>query len=167
MHGGGLVTVTLLRDWKLPGCGVECYPRNHDPRAHELHGFLLATLTPPVRVVRTGGLTIDLETRRVMVDGKPIVTTPLEEVYLAYLAERLGRWCPARDVLRAVWGASSEYRVRALKKGGGYRYADTGMVTTFRNRLRKKLGPAARLIETMRTPHDGGSRSRLIDEEPT
>ena len=127
----------------------------------------MATMTPPRRVVRTGPLAIDIDRRRVAVNGEVVATTAREEDYLVYLAERLGRWCPNTDVAAAVWGRSGGRRVRTLRKDGGRRYLDTGMVRTFRNRLQRKLGPAGRLIATRLGSSNGGSESRLADEEPT
>lgn len=160
------MSVAALRDWRLPGCGDECYPRNHDPRAHELWGLLLATLTPPTRVIRTGTLTFDLDTRRATVNGVVVALGPNQEGYLAHLAERIGQWCRNADVLAAVWGLSSEHRIRALRQDGYHRYPDTAMVNTCRNRLRQKLGVAGRLIEVRSSPQVG-SASRLVREEPS
>lgn len=57
-------------NWRLPGCGEGCTPRRHDPYAHELHGYLLALRSPPIRKTQTGPLEIDLDTRTVRLYGK-------------------------------------------------------------------------------------------------
>ena len=100
--------------------------------------------------ITADGLSIDLERRRVTVDGSEIHLTPTEYSLLKYLAMHAGKVLTHPMILRAVWGA--EY--------GG----DTALLRTYINQLRGKLGddPAApRFIRT-----DPGVGYRFADPEP-
>lgn len=89
--------------------------------------------TPPV--VATGPMRIDAAARRVFVGGEPIALSRREFDVLLRLAERRGRVQTREVLLRDVWEAD----------------ADSGrVVDTMMKRLRKKLGPAAHLIRTVR-----------------
>lgn len=146
-----------IDSWRLPGCGTECRPAWHDPHRHEAYGLLIALLTPPSRVVRTGGMTIDLDARRVDVDGAEVRLSLREWGYLAYLAEHVGQWCFNEDVLRAAWGeAWVDPLVRTRADGQRFR-SDTHLVNMVRCRLRARLGGAGSLIVASR----GRSGSRL------
>ena len=72
---------------RLPGCSERCTRWGCNAEAHEAHGFLLGRLsrvTP--RVVRTGGLAVDLVARRVAVHGSEVTLGGREWGVLAYLA---------------------------------------------------------------------------------
>lgn len=158
------MSVAMIDSWRLPGCGADCHPRRHNPHAHELWGLLLATLTPPTQIVRTGPLTIILDARRVTVNGDEIALSHLEWELLTYLAARLGRWCPADDILRDIWGVDVSRRIYILEKDGSRRAVDLRMLSIARHRLRRKLGAAARLIVTGLL--SGATGCRLEREEP-
>jgi two-component system KDP operon response regulator KdpE len=61
---------------------------------------VLPTNEPIVR----GGLTIDRERFRVLIDGKEIRLTPKEFELLLYLAQHPGRVLTHRAILKAIWG---------------------------------------------------------------
>jgi two-component system KDP operon response regulator KdpE len=59
-------------------------------------------------VVAVGGLSVDLGTRRVMVDGREAHLTPLEFKLLVTLARHAGKVLTHGQLLREVWGPGSE-----------------------------------------------------------
>jgi len=86
--------------------------------------------------IRVEGLRIDLPRHRVEVEGQPVELTATEFKLLATLAQRMGRVQSREVLLRDVWGYDQ--------------WVDTRTVDTHIRRLREKLGPAARWIETIR-----------------
>lgn len=159
------VELIAISDWRLPGCGIDCAPRRHDPHAHELYGFLLAVRTPPARVVRTGPLMIDLQTdRRVTIAGNVVDLTARQWSVLVFLAERIGRRCGSDEITAAVWGPEW-VRPKTLQCPGGQVYrGDHRVLSTTMGRLRDRLGVARSLITS------GGawdSSYRLERVEPT
>ena len=94
-----------------------------------------------------GALVIDRSRHLVSWRGKPIVLTATELKLLATLAERRGRVQSREQLLRDVWGYKSA--------------VDSRTVDTHMRRLRGKLGPAARYLDTV---HGVGYR---FAEEPT
>jgi DNA-binding response OmpR family regulator len=87
--------------------------------------------------VRLGALTLDTETYRVTVQGRPLDLTYKEFELLRYLAERPGRVFTRPGLLREVWGYDF--------------YGGTRTVDVHIRRLRAKLGPEFEsLIETVR-----------------
>lgn len=140
------MSVSPIR-WHLPGCGDDCRPQRHDPYAHEAHGLLLALRTPPATVVRTGGLVVDLDAvGTVRVDGRAVGLTDREWHLLAYLARHLGRFCPADDIIAAVWGPEWVSGDVYVCRDGIARRTDRRLVNVNANRLRAKLGTAGALI---------------------
>ena len=88
-------------------------------------------------VIDIGGLVIDLEHRRVTIDGRDLSLTPTEYSLLKYLAMNAGKVLTHTMILREVWGAAYAY--------------DTHVLRTCVNQLRSKLGedPASpRFIKT-------------------
>jgi two-component system phosphate regulon response regulator PhoB len=83
-----------------------------------------------------GPLEVDRDRYHVFVRGKEIFLTPLEMRLLSDLMEHQGRVRTREDLLKTVW------RYRA---GVTTRTTDTHV-----RRLRKKLGPAKILLETIR-----------------
>jgi two-component system, OmpR family, KDP operon response regulator KdpE len=55
-------------------------------------------------LVRMGNLTIDLDGKAVIRDGREVRLTPTEYLLLSILAIRAGRVIDQRTLLRAVWG---------------------------------------------------------------
>jgi two-component system KDP operon response regulator KdpE len=97
--------------------------------------------------ITADGLSIDLERRRVTLDGHEIHLTPTEYSLLKYLGMHAGKVLTHPMILRAVWG--EEYA------------RDTALLRTYINQLRTKLGddPAApRFIHT-----DPGVGYRFVD----
>ena len=88
-------------------------------------------------LVRVDGLTINLATYQVNIDGNPVDLTYLEYSLLAFLATHPGRTYSRDVLLRRVWGF--EYY-------GGSRTVDVHV-----RRIRAKLGPEyADRLETVR-----------------
>ncbi|HOK77052.1 MAG TPA: response regulator transcription factor [Verrucomicrobiota bacterium] len=83
-----------------------------------------------------GDLVIDLPYHTVTVKGHPIELTATEFRLLALLAERAGRVQSRDQLLQDVWNYE-----KAI---------DTRTVDTHMRRLRKKLGPAAKHLDTVR-----------------
>jgi DNA-binding response OmpR family regulator len=87
-------------------------------------------------VLRFGDLVIDSPRHIVSWRGKSIELTATEFKLLAVLAERRGRVQSREHLLRDVW----EYN----------NLVDTRTVDTHMRRLREKLGPAAKYLDTVR-----------------
>jgi DNA-binding response OmpR family regulator len=86
--------------------------------------------------IQFGGLHIDLSRHRVTFRGQPLDLTLTEFKLVALLAERRGRVQSREQLLRDVWGYNN--------------MIDTRTVDTHMRRLRAKLGPAAKLLDTVR-----------------
>jgi two-component system phosphate regulon response regulator PhoB len=87
-------------------------------------------------VLKFGDLVIDAPRHLVSWHGKPIDLTATEFKLLSLLAQRRGRVQSREQLLRDVWDYNS--------------LVDTRTVDTHMRRLREKLGPAARLLDTVR-----------------
>lgn len=70
--------------------------------------------TPP-KVIRTGGLTIDLDTRIVCRDGVELHLTRKEHDVLAVLARHIGRVVTHDRIISAAWGGDDDPRVEYLR----------------------------------------------------
>ena len=94
--------------------------------------------TPPTAedTVQCGDLLIDSPRHVVSWRGKPIDLTATEFKLLALLVKRRGRVQSREQLLRDVW----DY----------HNTVDTRTVDTHMNRLREKLGPAAKHLDTVR-----------------
>jgi hypothetical protein len=79
---------------------------------------------------------LDEEARELAVDGKPVPLTPLEYGLFRELREREGKTVTRHELLRDVWG--TEYM-------GGSNVVDAAVRS-----LRRKLGAAALVVETVR-----------------
>ena len=103
-------------------------------------GAILRRLHAPA--VATGGrlsagpILVDQSAHRVTVGGKEVALTATEFRLLQTLIERLGRVQSRAHLLETVWHAQPDVRTRT--------------VDMHLQRLRRKLGPAGRLIETVR-----------------
>lgn len=144
------MSVSHIDTWRTPGCSDKCWPRDHDLGSHERHGYAQGAAARKPSLIRTGPLVVDLARMVVEVDGAEIHLSERAWGILAYLAEHAGAWCANADIVRAVWGPEWD---------GG----DPYLVNTNLERLRGRVGPARRLIETAR----GGGRRRLRMEAPT
>ena len=134
-------------DWRLPGCGIACQRRMHDPWQHEAHARqealaeVEARAERPTGVVRTGPLAIDFDAYCAFVDGVEVSLTPTEFRLLSTLALDLGRTCLFTTLVRLVWGDDQAQ----LGEPGRH------ILRVTLARLRPKLGPAARLVRTVPT----------------
>jgi len=100
---------------------------------------ILRRANPPgqeEKLLSRGVLTIDTDRHRVTVKGEEINLTSTEFKLLQVMAERIGRMQSRDQLLRDVWGYSSN--------------ADTRTVDTHITRLRNKLGDAGDMIRTIR-----------------
>lgn len=88
------------------------------------------------QVLSVGALRIDVPAHRVEVEGEEISLTALEFRLLLDLASRAGRVQPRDALLERVWGYAPGVETRT--------------VDTHIKRLREKLGPGARYLETVR-----------------
>ncbi|MEZ0448847.1 response regulator transcription factor [Cellulomonas sp. ICMP 17802] len=89
----------------------------------------------PSRYVTAGGVRVDLDRRRVLVDGKDVSLTQREVTLLVHLMRRPGEVCRREDLLRAVWGLDMDHA--------------SNVVEVYVRRLRQKLQPFPP-IETVR-----------------
>jgi len=89
-----------------------------------------------VEHIQFGGLQIDPSRHRVTFHGRKLDLTLTEFKLVALLAERRGRVQSREQLLRDVWGYNN--------------MIDTRTVDTHMRRLRAKLGPAAKLLDTVR-----------------
>ncbi|HEX6924236.1 MAG TPA: response regulator transcription factor [Longimicrobiaceae bacterium] len=88
------------------------------------------------RVLKVGPFTLHSEAARAQVDGRDLQLTPTEFRLLETLMERRGRVQSRRQLLQAVWGVTANITTRT--------------VDMHVQRLRSKVGDAARWIETVR-----------------
>jgi DNA-binding response OmpR family regulator len=93
------------------------------------------TLKKTERIV-SGNLVVDLPRHQASWCGKPMDLTATEFKLLTLLAERRGRVQSREQLLRGVWNYD--------------RLIDTRTVDTHMRRLREKLGPAAKFLNTVR-----------------
>jgi DNA-binding response OmpR family regulator len=82
-------------------------------------------------VVRCGDLEIDLNRKRVILDGKDIKLTTTEYYIIAYLAANVGRVITFNQMLEKIWGDESIYN-------------DYHLVQVNVARIRQKLGDNSR-----------------------
>ena len=94
-----------------------------------------ATDTPTDRI-SVGDLSIDIPRHLVTVQGRTVDLTATEFRLLSVLAQRRGRVQSREQLLRDVWNYET--------------VIDTRTVDTHMRRLREKLGPAARYLDTVR-----------------
>ncbi len=98
-----------------------------------------------IEQIRLKDLTLDIPRHQAMVRGKPVELTATEFKLLTVLARRRGRVQSREQLLQDVW----EYD----------NIIDTRTVDTHMRRLREKLGPASKYLDTVR-----GVGYRFIDE---
>ena len=87
-------------------------------------------------LLRIGKIVIDVPKHEVVVAGKPIELTLTEFKLISVMAQRCGRVQSREQLLNDVWEYHSPI--------------DTRTVDTHVRRLREKLGPAARHVDTVR-----------------
>jgi DNA-binding response OmpR family regulator len=86
--------------------------------------------------IHFAGMIIDRPRHRVTYNDKPLELTLTEFKLVTLLAERKGRVQSREQLLKDVWGYNT--------------LIDTRTVDTHMRRLRDKLGPAAKLLDTVR-----------------
>ncbi len=86
--------------------------------------------------MKFGDLHVDVPEHLVTINGEPVELTATEFKLLTVLAQRRGRVQTRDALLRDVWNYTS--------------VVDTRTVDTHMRRLREKLGPAARHLDTVR-----------------
>jgi hypothetical protein len=150
--------------WRLPGCSELCQQDDHDPFGHESSGYARGLAGRPGMIVRTGCLTIDLYSGDVIVAGRPVRLSGREWGVLSYLAERVDTHCTVNEIVAAVWG---QEWIGSPGYGRG-RYAVSSsavqLLRTTTTNLRKKLGPAGRLIVAGLPGSRTGAGRRLVQE---
>lgn len=142
----GVIVLTARKDEsdRIKGLslGADDYlPKPFSPPELVLRvGAILRRLHAPA--VATGGrlsagpILVDQSAHRVTVGGKEVPLTATEFRLLQTLIERQGRVQSRAQLLETVWHAQPDVRTRT--------------VDMHLQRLRRKLGPAGRLIETVR-----------------
>jgi DNA-binding response OmpR family regulator len=90
----------------------------------------------PDRAPKPGGVRVDQDSQRTLVNGDQINLTPLEHRLLKVFLERRGLVQTRRQLLQAVW--NTEARI------------ETRTVDMHVSRLRAKLGDDGVLLETVR-----------------
>jgi two-component system phosphate regulon response regulator PhoB len=90
---------------------------------------------PEKKIFKAGTLTVDVPAHKVTVNGKEVALTPMEFKLLTTLAERRGRVQTRSGLLSEIWDIHSDVYTRT--------------VDTHVKRLREKLGPAAKFVETV------------------
>ncbi|MGE5279313.1 MAG: response regulator [Deltaproteobacteria bacterium] len=94
------------------------------------------TVPAPEAVLKIKGLCVDIARHKVNLGKREAVLTPMEFKLLVTLIERRGRVQTRERLLSDVWGIDASVTTRT--------------VDTHVKRLRAKIGPAGRLIETIR-----------------
>lgn len=116
-------------------------PFSHRELLARVHAVLRRSAEPPSsEMLDFGGLTIDLKSRAVVVDGHPVELTALEFDLLAFMTGSPRQVFSPEVLLDRVWGSSSDWQT-------------TGTVSEYIYRLRRKIetDPATpRRIKTMR-----------------
>ncbi len=87
------------------------------------------------RLLRAGGLRLDLDLRTVELDGRAVAVTPSEFLLLKVLVEARGEPCSRAQLLRDVWELPFD--------------PQTNVVEVRVARLRRKLGLGRPVIETV------------------
>jgi DNA-binding response OmpR family regulator len=158
---------------RLPGCSHSCQRRryfnedtgglywatDHDPATHEQYGAAWALHRDSHLVFRTGPFEFDGRRNRGAVHGQPVSFTPRESEILIFLGRNLGQVVPYRDIMAEVFqDPNCRFHARGKYEGQS---AGWHLINVNITRIRKKLGPAARLLVT-RKPIG----LELIAEEP-
>jgi DNA-binding response OmpR family regulator len=89
-------------------------------------------------------LVVDLATREVLVEGKPVALTPIEFGILRYLVQHPNQPIPSKELLEAVWGESYEDAEATLR--------------VHLHHLRRKIEPDPRRPRYVRTERGIGYR---------
>jgi len=128
-----------LRIETLESGGEDCILKGLSDReiALRLRAVLQGFTRPNKRqpTIKRRGLSVDLDSYRVLIDGKPAKLTRREFKLLAELIRLDGKVQTRQALLDSVWG---------------YRHSGSNTVETHVLRLRRKLGTYGSLVETVR-----------------
>jgi two-component system KDP operon response regulator KdpE len=135
--GDGFTVLGALREWNVAPvlilssrAGVADKVRALDAGANDylVKPFAPEELAARLRVLQryeppendgplleSGGLKIDMATRRVTVNGSPIKLTATEEAVLHILARHAGKLVPCQRLTRAVWGVDATTKLFELR----------------------------------------------------
>lgn len=146
----------------LRQCTYQCTQLSgHNPYVHENYGIQLERMAEAQRgssnerVIRTGRLTVDLETERVSLSGRPCSVSDNSLRLLLHLARNVGIFCGPVPLTMAVTGRADGPNTHA-----------SGMVRNWVARLRKSLGTEAGfLIESI--PNHGYRLAQVKPIEET
>jgi len=108
-----------------------------------------AGATPP-RHLTAAGLDMDVEAKRVWVEGGEVQLTPTEFRLLQALLENQGKVCSSQDLLRAAWGEEED--------------TDTHLVEVHLGNLRSKIEKNSRKPERVKTVRGFGYRIDVDNE---
>jgi two-component system, OmpR family, response regulator len=97
---------------------------------------LRTTMQETERILKVGPLTFDATSMRLLLDGKELDLSSKERDVLILLMKNAGRVCARERLLNSVWGQDSDPL--------------TNVVDVTVSRMRRKLGPAADMITTIR-----------------
>jgi DNA-binding response OmpR family regulator len=136
----------VLRAFEVGADDVVCRPFSYSLLRARMHALTRRTSrrSAPPRLLEVGALRIDTMTRRVTIDGKPVLLCRREYELLVHLAAAPERVFKKEDLLRDVWGFRSDGTTRTLD--------------THACRLRRKLPGDSRWIVNV-----WGVGYRLID----
>ena len=119
--------------------GLDRNARDFDAVA-ETHGHALETpagvVAAPRSALSVGPLVVDLVAHRVTVKGDRVRVTAMQMRLLAHLIAHRDQVVTRAELLKQVWGYQGNVQTRT--------------VDIHVQRLRERLGPAARLITTVR-----------------
>lgn len=129
------------------GCTDACHRQKvrpyavlHDPAAHEAYGYRQAVEATRSPLVRTGILEVRFSDRTISIGGGPrIAPTPTEWRLLSMLATRLNQIVSREELAIHIYGVDW---VSATPKAIGH------CLNVYAARLRRRLGPAASLVQT-------------------
>lgn len=138
-----ILLLTALGDVKSRVTGLESGADDYLPKPFALAELLarvkaLGRRGPILRdrAVVFGPLVVDLEGRRVRIDGRAVPLTAKELAIVDLLASRRGRVVTRDQLIESVWGELTDSARASL---------DVLMA-----RIRRKLGPHATLLQTIR-----------------
>jgi DNA-binding winged helix-turn-helix (wHTH) protein len=95
--------------------------------------------------VRCGALEMDRAERTATLDGRALSLTRREHALLLCLADRANRVVQRSVLIDTIWTSTDDQGLDVLDV-----YPWSNVVSVYVNHLRKKLGPHARMIETVR-----------------
>src|SRR5215210_5519597 len=128
LDGGGADAVDRVRAFDRGCDDWLARPFDYEELLARIRAVLRRVRPEPRERLRAGGITVDRTTRRVSVDGTPVVLAGREFELLCKLASDPMRVFTKEQLLREVWGFRSTARTRT--------------VDSHASRLRRKLGAA-------------------------